>query len=70
MSFDLQRILDSKRAFRQRLAARPIAEKLRVLDELRQRALALRGANASSSPRTDVLREVPAPYPAAKPPNP
>lgn len=44
MSFDLQRILDSKRAFRQRLATRPIAEKLRMLDELRERTLALRTA--------------------------
>jgi hypothetical protein len=32
MSFDLQKILESKRAFRRDLAARPIAEKLRMLD--------------------------------------
>lgn len=48
MSFDLQRILESKRAFRQRLTARPIAEKLRMLDELRARAMSLRGATACS----------------------
>lgn len=64
MSFDLQRILDRKRAFRQRLAARPIAEKLRMLDELRERAVALRAATASpaskspSPPRTGTtIRE-------------
>jgi len=32
MTFDLAKILRSKRAFRQRLAARPIAEKLAMLD--------------------------------------
>ena len=41
MSFDLQRMLESKRAFRQKLAARPVTEKLRLLDELRARALAI-----------------------------
>jgi hypothetical protein len=40
MSFDLERILESKRALRRRLAARPIAEKLQMLDALRERALA------------------------------
>jgi hypothetical protein len=43
MTFDLQKILESKRAHRQGLAALPIAEKLRMLDALRERALALRG---------------------------
>lgn len=37
MTFDLAKILQSKRAFRQRLAARPIAEKLAMLDALRAR---------------------------------
>jgi len=32
MSFDLQKILESKRAFRKQLAALPLAEKLRLLD--------------------------------------
>ena len=44
MSFDLQKILESKRALRRELAARPVAEKLRLLDELRGRALAIRTA--------------------------
>jgi hypothetical protein len=69
VTFDLQRILDSKRAFRQRLAARPIAEKLRMLDELRERAVTLRSATAPPAPASDVLREEPTPYRAAKPPN-
>jgi putative transposase len=43
MSFDLQKILASKRALRRDLAARPIAEKLRLLDALRERQLAIRG---------------------------
>ena len=41
MSFDLQKILESKRALRRNLAARPVAEKLRMLDALRERALAI-----------------------------
>lgn len=42
MTFDLAKILQSKREFRQRLAARPIAEKLALLDALRERTLAIR----------------------------
>ena len=42
MTFDLAKILQSKREFRQRLAARPIEEKLAILDALRERALTLR----------------------------
>ena len=60
MSFDLQKILESKRAFRQKLAARPIAEKLRMLDALRERELAIRGNAAHPNP---ILREQSAPYP-------
>jgi len=47
-NFDFERIWQSKRALRRRLAAAPIAEKLRMLDELRERALALRGASSRS----------------------
>jgi hypothetical protein len=54
MISDLQAILESKRLYRQRLAARPIAEKLRMLDALRERALLLRPASAS------MVREEPA----------
>ena len=55
MSFDLQEILKSKRALRRELAARPVAEKLRVLDALRERALAIRSAKPAPGP--GVLRE-------------
>jgi hypothetical protein len=62
MTFDWQRILESKRAHRQAAASRPIAEKLRMLDELRERALAIR--NAASHPHTasSVVRERPSSY--------
>lgn len=43
MTFDLKKILESKRALRRKLAARPVAEKLRILDTLRERELAIRG---------------------------
>ncbi len=56
MISDLQAILESKRLYRQRLAACPIAEKLRMLDALRERALLLRPTSSSR------VREGPAPY--------
>ncbi len=43
-NFDFERIWKSKRALRQRLAAAPIIEKLRMLDALHERAVAIRGA--------------------------
>ena len=58
MSFDLQKILASKRALRRDLAARPIAEKLRMLDALRERELAIRGRavhSDSSGPREESV---------------
>jgi hypothetical protein len=60
MSFDLQAILKSKRALRCELASRPLAEKLRMLDALRERALAI--CPASPAPGANVLREAPPPY--------
>jgi hypothetical protein len=60
MTFDLAKIRQSKREFRQRLAARPIVEKLTMLDALRERALALRRAPLAAAP--GVLRERPPPY--------
>ena len=57
MSFDLQRILESKRALRRRLAARPVAEKLRMLDALRERALAIRGPARATAGESAVVRE-------------
>ena len=67
MSFDWAKILQSKRDFRQRLATRPIAEKLALLDALRERALILRPSRPTSEP--DVLREEP-PTPQAQPKQP
>ena len=61
MSFDLQKILESKRALRRDLAARPLAEKLRILDALRERELAIRRPASESSPPV-TLRETPPPY--------
>jgi hypothetical protein len=42
MTFSLQKILDSKRALRRELASRSIAEKLRILDAMREREVAIR----------------------------
>jgi hypothetical protein len=60
MTFDRAKIEQGKREFHQRLAARPISEKLRMLDALRERELAIRGRvpHAESS----ILREDAAPY--------
>jgi hypothetical protein len=60
MTTDLQAILDSKRRYRQRLAALPIAEKLRMLDAMRERALIIRPESSS------MLREEPTPYGGSK----
>jgi hypothetical protein len=43
MSFDWEKIMEGKRALRRDLAARPVAEKLRMLDAMRGRELAIRG---------------------------
>lgn len=48
MTFDLPKILESKRQFRRRAAARPIEEKLAMLDALRERALTLRPTNSKA----------------------
>ena len=56
MTFDLQKIVESKRAMRRSRAARPVAEKLRMLDQLRERTLAIRHAAQSLQDAT-VLRE-------------
>ena len=60
MTFDLHRILESKRALRRNLAARPVAEKLRLLDVLRERQLDIR---AKAAPSDSIrLREGTTPY--------
>jgi hypothetical protein len=60
MMFDLQEILKSKRARRRGLAALPLAEKLRMLDVLREHALAIRPAKPVSG--AAVFREGPPRY--------
>lgn len=60
MSFDLEKILAGKRAFRQRLAARSIEEKLSMLDALRERTLTLRPRTPAS--KAGALHEKPPPY--------
>jgi hypothetical protein len=51
MTFEMRVILESKQAFRRQLAARPIAEKLRLLDELRARTLAIKRCRPRLQPR-------------------
>jgi hypothetical protein len=46
MSTQLERTLASKRAFRRELAARPVAEKIRLLEQLSERARVIRRAAA------------------------
>ncbi len=59
MTFDLQKMLESKRAYRVRLAALPIGEKLRMLDALRERQVIIRRSTDSEA---IVLREEPEAY--------
>lgn len=56
IKFDIEQLRRSKRAFRDRLAAQPVADKLRMLDALRARALSIRAAKA---PPSSVVREQP-----------
>ena len=53
----LAKTFESKRAFRRELADRPIAEKLRMLDDLRECTLAIR--RASGSRKKAIVRERP-----------
>jgi hypothetical protein len=59
MMFDLRKVLASKRKFRGTLAARPIAEKLRLLDELRERAVILAAAGRDSRKSASVREDDP-----------
>jgi len=53
MTFDLETILAGKRRHRSRLAAWPIAEKLRMLDALRERTLTIRRSGRAARPVSD-----------------
>ena len=59
MTFDIDVIVESKRKYRSELANLPIAEKLRMLDELRDRTLAIRAA----TPRPSVSQAPTTPSP-------
>jgi len=57
MKFDPEGISESKREFRTRLAARSIAEKLRLLDALRERTLSIRRASKSDPAKNVAHRD-------------
>jgi len=61
MTFDLQRIVVSKRAYRRYLMTLPIGEKLRILDALRKREIAIRRRELHSDVTSDRVREPLAP---------
>ncbi len=62
MTFDLQQIIESKRTWRRALAQRPVAEKLAMLDALRDRARTIRAA--ASRPEATGVREPSPEYPS------
>ncbi len=64
MNFDLETMIESKRAYRARLAALPIGEKLRMLDALCERQRSIRGSAPRSEPV--VVREEPDTYEGRK----
>jgi hypothetical protein len=64
MSFDLEKIIAGKRTFHRNLAERPIAEKLRMLDALRERELAIRGRSGPAA--SSESREPPTSYRASR----
>ena len=56
MTFKMRAILESKRALRERLRTLPVEEKLRLLEQLRERTLAIvasRSARANA-PKADL----------------
>ena len=60
MSFDLQKVLESKRAMRRSLVVMPLTEKFRMLDALREREIAIRGSSVHSE--SAAVREPPAAF--------
>ena len=62
MSFDLKRVLDGKRAYRRKLRALPVVEKLRLLDELRARSVTLSQASVPPAHEPGMVKEGPTPY--------
>ena len=60
----LQKTPESKAPHRRKLADLPIGEKLRLLDAIRERAIAIQGA--TPEPDSSVLREDPVPTPSSR----
>ncbi len=56
MTFDMREVAKSKLALRRRLATSPIAEKLRLLDELRERTLTIIASRKRQLPSPPVER--------------
>ena len=50
MTPSLQEILESKRALRRELASRPVAEKLRMLEAMRERTISIQRAVLDETP--------------------
>src|SRR5438874_2251410 len=48
MEFDWNKVAASKKAYRRKLAAKPVAEKLRMVDAMRERDIAIRDSVSSS----------------------
>jgi hypothetical protein len=55
MTSPLQKIVESKRALRRELASLPVAEKLRMLDAMREREVAIRSAAGPGESSTSPL---------------
>ena len=55
MTFEMIEILRSKHEYRRQLAARPVAEKLRLLDQLRERSLAIAASRAQRMSDEELL---------------
>jgi hypothetical protein len=62
MTFDFEHLSESKAAHRRKLAALPIGEKLRLLDAMRERELAIRGRAKIPGNPSGILCEEPSPY--------
>jgi hypothetical protein len=66
MTFDLAKIVKAKRDSRRQLAARPIAEKLAMLDAMCERELAIRRGRKPARKSANILREKPTLYKSSK----
>lgn len=55
MTFNIARIIESKKNFRVQLASRPVAEKLRLLEDLRNRAVIISNSRAKLTHATKAL---------------